>query len=412
MKDTKRVLILGFALFAMFFGAGNVLLPSAIGLRVGEHLLLATIGFVITGVGLPLVGLLVVFKNKGNYLTLFDPMGKMFSKIFLLLAFLSIGPIIAIPRTAATTFEMGIYPIFPSVNATIVTGIFFVLCILFCINKAKVLDEIGKILTPLLLITLIILIVLGIFNKDTVVNPVTVKNVFTFSFLEGYNTLDAIAAIIFGQLIYKAVKNEKNAMKLSIKASFIALIGLMGVYAGLMYLGNTVNIPNAIQYDRTEYTIKITEVLLGNYGKIILGIITSLACLTTAIGLIASVSEFFEELLNEKIDYKIIVIVISTISFIISQLKVDIIIKLAGPILNVFYPVLIVLIGLTIFKGRLITDRVIFYTTYTTLTIAIIDQIMANTLPLSQIGMAWLVPTVIVLMISILVKEFKYGYKS
>ncbi len=405
MKETKRILVLSFALFAMFFGASNVFLPSYIGLRAGSDFFAAALGFTLTGIGLPLIALLVVFKQKGDYLSLFEPMGKMFSKIILLLAFLSVGPIIAIPRTAATTYEMGVLPLFPSMNSTLSTLMFFIICLFFCFNKNKVLDEVGKILTPILLITLIIVIIAGFFNKDTIINPTVVNNTFTYSFLEGYNTLDAIAAIIFAQFIYFSVKKEKNPMKISIKAAILSLIGLMFVYIGLMYVGNNINIKNAISYDRTAYVIKITEVLLGNYGKIVLAIITSLACLTTSIGLIAAVSEFFEKLFNNYIDYKIIVIIISVISFLIAQLKVDIIIKLAIPILLVFYPILIVIVCLTIFKGKVITDKVIAYTTYTTLIVAIIDQIITK-LPLHSIGMAWVIPTVIVLVISIL-KENK-----
>lgn len=407
MKNTKKSIILGFALFATFFGAGNVLLPPTIGLNIGKSLLSSTIAFALPSVGLSLVSLLIVFRNKGEYKDLFAPMGESFYKIFLLLSFLSIGPIIAIPRTASTTFELGILPIIPNANRMFISLVFFVIVVLFCLNKTNVLDEIGKILTPLLLLTLICLIVVAIFSPELrIARPAKVPNTFIYSFLEGYNTLDAIGAMMFGKLIYQNVRKEKDAMKISVSAAIIAAVGLTLVYYGLMFLGNSVNIQNAFDLSRTQLLVALSNQLLGNYGRIILAIIVTLACLTTAIGLTVAVSDYFESLFKSSVEYKNIVIVIAAISFILSQLSVDLIIKLAVPILFVFYPVMIIILIFNVFKGKLITDKVISNCTYTAVVITIFDMFV-KILPLSSIGMAWIFPTIIVFIFTIILEKRK-----
>lgn len=358
----------------MFFGAGNVFLPSYIGIRVGSSLYLSIIGFAITAVGLPLIGLLVVIKNEGNYLRLFEPMGEMFSRIYLILTFLIIGPIIAMPRIAATTYEMGILPLFPNLNKVIVSLIFFSICILFSINKNKVVERVGSYLTPLLIITLILLIISGLVYKNNVVVS-KLNNPFIFSFIEGYNTLDAIASIVFAKLIYDSVKNEKNSLNISKKACIIAAICLVLVYAGLIFLGNRIFIENGLDKARTILILDITKKLLGNFGIVVLALIVILACLTTSIGLISAVSNYFVELFDYKIKYNIFVVIITLIAFLISYLSVDSIINLSVPILSIFYPVLIVIIILNTFKGKYINSKVIQVFTYITLIISIINQI-------------------------------------
>lgn len=395
----KKVLVFGFALFAMFFGAGNILLPPFIGQMYKSSLLLSSTGFVLTAVGLPLCALLVVFKYKGDYLKLFEPMGEKFSKIILFLSFLSIGPIIAIPRTIATTYEMSVKPLYNGMNSLVFGIVFTVIIILFSIKKSEIVENIGKILTPALLISLLILIGAGILKGNKLEFDFN-SYAFFNSFIEGYNTLDAIAAVIFAELIFNGVKNEKNPMMLSIKAALIAAVGLSVVYVGLIYLGAGVNVDNL---GRTELITYITTEYLGNFGLIILAVIVFFACLTTAIGLVAAVSDYFEYLLNGKVKYNVIVLFVSFVSFLISQLGVDKIIHYAVPILVVFYPVLIVILILSIFKGKIINDRVILICTYTALISTVIS--FKVTMPLNNISMPWLIPTVIAFLLSLILKN-------
>ena len=391
-KQKFKTLIIGFALFAMFFGAGNVLLPPFIGLKTGSSYYMSIIGFILTGVGLPLLTLLVIFYIDGKYEKLFESLGKPFSKFLMVVAFLTIGPAIGIPRTAATTFEIGMKPFFPELSPIVGSIIFFLINLFFVMKKSDVLNKIGKLLTPTLLITIVVLIIKGIVSPIANIGVAMSQDAFSQGFLEGYNTVDAVAAVIFAGLVWKSLGqtiNDKELLKkTSIKAAFIATLGLSAIYSGFIYLGATSNAPMDIE--RTALLNLITKSLLGNYGVAILSIIVSLACLTTSIGLIVSVSSYFEEVLNYKVKYNLLVLVIIFISYVISQLGVDKIINYALPILLVFYPLLITVLFLTLSKANQDVSK---YTTYTTFVVSIIDQIYP--LPLHNQGFAWLIPALI-----------------
>lgn len=392
-KNQKfKTLVIGFALFAMFFGAGNVLLPPFIGLKTGSSYYMSIIGFVLTGVGLPLLTLLVIFYIDGKYEKLFEPLGKNFSKFLMVAAFLTIGPAIGIPRTAATTFEIGMKPFFSSLSPIVGSIIFFLINLFFVMKKSNVLDKIGKLLTPTLLVTIVVLIIKGIISPIASTSAGVSPDAFSQGFLEGYNTVDAVAAVIFAGLVWKSlgqtISDKEVLKKTSIKAAFIAALGLSAIYSGFIYLGATSNAP--IDIERTALLNLITKSLLGNYGVALLSIIVSLACLTTSIGLIVSVSSYFEEVLNYKVKYNVVVLVVISISYAISQLGVDKIINYALPILLVFYPLLITVLFLTLSKASPVVSK---YTTYTTFVVSIIDQIYP--LPLHNQGFAWLIPALI-----------------
>ena len=392
-KNQKfKTLVIGFALFAMFFGAGNVLLPPFIGLKTGSSYYMSIIGFVLTGVGLPLLTLLVIFYIDGKYEKLFEPLGKNFSKFLMVAAFLTIGPAIGIPRTAATTFEIGMKPFFPSLSPIVGSIIFFLINLFFVMKKSNVLDKIGKLLTPTLLVTIVVLIIKGIISSIASTSAGVSPDAFSQGFLEGYNTVDAVAAVIFAGLVWKSlgqtISDKEVLKKTSIKAAFIAALGLSAIYSGFIYLGATSNAP--IDIERTALLNLITKSLLGNYGVALLSIIVSLACLTTSIGLIVSVSSYFEEVLSYKVKYNVVVLVVISISYVISQLGVDKIINYALPILLVFYPLLITVLFLTLSKVSPVVSK---YTTYTTFVVSIIDQIYP--LPLHNQGFAWLIPALI-----------------
>lgn len=406
MKSKFRTLIIGFALFAMFFGAGNVLLPPFIGLKAGTSFYMSIAGFVLTGVGLPLLALLVVFYIDGDYTKLFEPLGSKFAKFLMVSAFLTIGPAIGIPRTAATTFEVGLKPFFPYLSPIIGCFIFFLINLIFVMRKSDVLDKIGSLLTPALLLTTVILIIKGIIKPIAPIGLPSISDAFSQGFLEGYNTIDAVASVIFAGLVWKSlsqtISDKELLKKTSVKASFIAALGLSAIYAGFIYLGATSSTVFSGDIERTALLNGITTRLLGNSGMILLAIIVSLACLTTSIGLIVSVSSYFEEVLNYKVKYNAIVMFVVTMSYIISQLGVDKIIKYAIPILIVFYPLLIVVLFLTLSKTG---EKVYKYTTYTTFVFCIIDQIYP--LPLHSQGFAWLIPTFIAYAVLTLVYNWK-----
>ena len=307
-------------------------------------------------------------------------------------AFLTIGPAIGIPRTAATTFEIGMKPFFPSLSPIVGSIIFFLINLFFVMKKSNVLDKIGKLLTPTLLVTIVVLIIKGIISPIASTSAGVSTDAFSQGFLEGYNTVDAVAAVIFAGLVWKSlgqtISDKEVLKKTSIKAAFIAALGLSAIYSGFIYLGATSNAP--IDIERTALLNLITKSLLGNYGVALLSIIVSLACLTTSICLIVSVSSYFEEVLSYKVKYNVVVLVVISISYAISQLGVDKIINYALPILLVFYPLLITVLFLTLSKASPVVSK---YTTYTTFVVSIIDQIYP--LPLHNQGFAWLIPALI-----------------
>jgi len=409
---TKDVITVGFALFAMFFGAGNMIIPPYIGLQVGKGWSSAALGFGLSGIGLPLLGIMAMAKNKGSLEHFAGKVSYRFSILLGTLVILCIGPMLAIPRTGATTYEVGIKSIFPSISPIISSIIFFSLTLYFSMNKSKVIDILGKILTPILLLMLGVIIIQGIWHPlgDTVATGV--KNPFEVSFTEGYQTMDALASIIFAGIVINSIKSKGytqsgDQVKLAIFAGIIAAAGLFLVYGGLMYLGATASsfVPKSV--DRAALLIVITNGLMGFLGRIPLGIAVSLACLTTAVGLTAATGNFFSEITHNKLSYKAVVITTTIISMVISNIGVERIIKLSAPVLVTLYPVVIVLITLNLFDNMIKNKSIYLTTIVGTFPMSLFNGLQAaevdlgyvgkivSYIPLSESGFGWLITAAI-----------------
>lgn len=407
MKKKKECLILGLALFAMFFGAGNLIFPPSIGLNVGNKWYIALLGFFITGIGLPLLGI-IAFNNVGNLNNFADKISYKFNRIYCSLLILTLGPLLAIPRTGATTFELGIIPNFPMARPVIVIGIYFFLTLIMVLNPSKIIDNIGKFLTPVILLMLSIIIIKGIFFKiGTPIKVELIKNPFSFGFLEGYQTMDALGSILMGAVIVSELKikgytDRKTQRWLLVRAAFIAAFGLSIVYGGLLYLGATTSsIVSGMK--KTSLIVYITTILLGDIGTKILGICVSAACLTTSIGLTTIVGNYFSTI--SKFSYKSIVTLTCIFSSIVAISGIESIIKISIPILTILYPTTIILIILNLFK----TKKVIIYQISVVITLITsfvdvgykifkIDELrfIFNIIPFSNDGFIWLVPVVII----------------
>lgn len=410
----KDMIIIGFALFAMFFGSGNLIFPPSLGRMVGDQYWIGLIGFMIMGVGLPLLGVMATAKVGGDFRTVGNHVSPLFSTILITALMLTIGPLFAIPRTAATTFEIGIKPFFENINPIMVIGVYFLINTLFVISPGSIVDLIGKFLTPVLLITLMILIIKGSILPVGPVTETTLDNVFANSLIEGYQTMDALAAVCFGGMIVHTIRSKgyekpKEIVKLTLKSSLIAITGLGIIYGGLMYLGMyTGHMSGTIE--KTALVVSLAEQILGRTGSILLAISVSLACLTTSIGLTATGAEYFSELTKGKLPYWVAAILISLVSMGIALMGVDQIVGLTLPVLKILYPVIIVLIGLAFADKWIASDRVYQVAVYTTLMISILD-VMGQTLglipvqkvigliPLSNIGFPWIVPVLVVFMV-------------
>ena len=410
-NKTKDVFVLGLALFAMFFGAGNLIFPPYLGLIAGQNWVVCAIGFFITAIGMPLLGIIASAKAGGTIDAVGNKVGSIFSKVFATIIILAIGPLLAIPRTSAVTYEMGIKPIFPGFSPILASIIFFALTLYFVIKPSEIVDKLGKILTPLLLIMIFVIIIKGIISPLGTPTTLMQENPLSKGFKEGYQTMDALASLVFAgvilsSLVGKGYKDVGEQVKLTIKAGIIAAIGLCIVYGGLIYLGASANSVYPATMDRSKLLMAITNTLLGNFGKIALAIVVALACLTTSIGLTATVGTFFNKLSNNKLSYSLIVIITCIFSAIFANVGVDMIVKISVPLLVTVYPIAIVLILMNVFDDFLPNSSYVgavigalLISLYEGLSVAGMNlsflKPIIDSIPLSSFGFAWLIPAII-----------------
>ncbi|MFH4907773.1 MULTISPECIES: branched-chain amino acid-like transporter carrier protein BrnQ3 [Staphylococcus] len=358
----KNTWIIGFTLFAMFFGAGNLIFPPNLGLDSGQFFWPSILAFALTGIGLPLLGVVVGALDKQGYIGSLNKISPKFSVVFLIIIYLTIGPLFAIPRTASTSFEMTITPIAhtnSSLALFIFTIIYFLVVLYLCINPNKMVDRIGSLLTPLLLITILAMIIKGFVdygsNTHSQAAEAFTSNFAGFSqgFTNGYLTMDAIAAIAFSMIVVNAVKatgvtHANKIFRQTLLAGIIAAVALMFIYISLGFIGNHMAVPqekvaSLISNDQNIGTYLLTTMAstgFGAFGKYLLGIIVALACLTTACGLIVSVSEYFNRIFP-RILYKTYVIIFTLVSFILANQGLNSVITMSVPVLSIVYPVAI-----------------------------------------------------------------------
>lgn len=433
----KNTWIIGFTLFAMFFGAGNLIFPPSLGLDSGEYFWPAILAFALTGIGLPLLGVIVGALDKQGYIGSLNKISPKFSIVFLIIIYLTIGPLFAIPRTASTSFEMTVTPIAhtnSSLALFIFTVIYFLIVLYLCINPNKMVDRIGSILTPLLLITILAMIVKGFMdyhgNPSSQAAEGFTSNFTGFSqgFTNGYLTMDAIAAIAFSMIVVNAVKatgitHANKIFKQTLIAGLIAAIALLFIYVSLGFIGNHMNlssgkIASLKANDQNIGTYLLTTVAsigFGTFGKYLLGIIVALACLTTACGLVVAVAEYFHRIFP-KLSYKVYVIIFTIISFILANQGLNSVITMSVPVLSIVYPVAITII-LLILLARLIPTKPIAQQ----IPIAIVSIISVlsvihtqgwlklnfiDSLPLKQYSLEWFPIAVIFTIIGYIVAVF------
>lgn len=419
----KDVILTGFALFAMLFGAGNLIFPPMVGYVVGDQWISAAAGFFITGIGFPLLAILSSALAGKELDDFADKVSPLFSKIFNVVLILAIGPFLAIPRTGATAFELMLLPHVDGNNGMykyVFLACYFIIVFLFSIKANAVIERIGKILTPVLLIILAVIVVKGVFFPIGEPMAKDISNTFRYGFYNGYQTMDTLAAIIFSSIILKAIRNGRNLtlkqeMSFLSNSSMIAVCGLSLVYGGLLYIGAT-SYGVLHSTGTTQLLTDIVNKLLGKEGNLALGVCVAGACLTTAIGLTATVGDYFSSLL--KTSYEKVVTATVVLSFIFAGFGVDAIVKVSAPILTFLYPVAIVLIVLNCFKKYISSDKTYlgavigagiigFFEMTQTLGINLqfLNKIYIK-LPLQTFGLAWVVPSLIfAVLFSILFKK-------
>ncbi|WP_339017616.1 branched-chain amino acid transport system II carrier protein [Fusobacterium animalis] len=411
MYKTKDVLLTGFALFAMLFGAGNLIFPPMLGYETNSSWISTMLAFTITGVGFPFLGILSVSIVGNGIKDFANRVSPTFSKIFAIISILAIGPMLAIPRTGATAYEITF--LYNGMESSIYKYIYLIcyfgIVILFSLRANKVIERVGKILTPILLILLFLIIIKGIFFANLSVKPDIYPHAFKRGFLEGYQTMDTIASIAYAGIILKAIKSgrnltQKQEFSFLIKSGLVAILSLALIYGGFALVGAKMH-SVLVTKDKIELLVKTTSYLLGGYGNLILAICVAGACLTTAIGLVATVGEFFSSITSFK--YENIVIFTVIISFLLSILGVESIIRISVPILIFIYPVMISLIILNLFGKYIKNDYVYKGVVLFTGIIGLIESLeslgiknyytnsILEILPFSDYGLTWLFPGLI-----------------
>ena len=409
-KTNKDIIVVGFALFAMFFGAGNLIFPPYLGVISGSSWITGFTGFILSDVGLALLAILAAAKCNGDINKVLGRSGKNLAIILGSAIMICLGPLVAIPRTSATTFEMGVQPLFSGFSPILFSIIFFAATFILTIKPSKVVDIIGAYLTPALLVALAILIIKGIIIPiGEMSSTPLIENLFSEGIKQGYQTMDALgavalSAVIITSLANKGYKNEEQKIKLTLKSGVVAAIGLVLVYGGLTYLGATVSTMYGIDVVRTKLIVEITASLLGTPGKVILAVIVALACLTTSIGLTSATAQFFEKITYGKLKYELVVTVVCVFSAIVSNFGVSTIIQFAAPILDIIYPATMVLVIMTLFGTKIKNDNAFKGATYTALLVSIltvangmdiVNISFIDELPFSTLGFNWIVPVLI-----------------
>ena len=344
--DNKQILISGLALFAIFFGAGNLIIPPYLGYVSKEGWLMSSIGFNLSDSLLILLGILALSKNSASPKKFGSKISKNFGTGLVLVAITLVGPLLSIPRTAATTYEVAIANYYPNFNRVLFSLIFFALVYIITINGSKVIDRVGKYLTPILLAILLVLIASASRGENISINFST-DNI-ARGFTEGYQTMDSLGpifltGIILEDLRTKGFSKEDELKRATIYSGLIAVIGLSLVYTGLAYIGSKANFFVEGQMTRADILNIIAKTYLGNGVKAVLFIVVACACLSTAVGLTSAFAQNFTKSLPIKLTYKTYVRIGVILGFILSILGVEDIMAISVPILLFIYPIVITL---------------------------------------------------------------------
>lgn len=405
----KDALVIGFALFAMFFGAGSLIFPPYLGMETGTSWFLGFICFFLADVGLAFVTIVAMVNGNGSISGVTGIIGKIPSLIMNTAVIICLGPLLAIPRTAATTYELTITPLFPKLNTLLFSVIFFALVIALTIRPSKVVDIIGKFLTPLMVIALVILIGAGILHPLGEIGGGIVESTVREGILNGYQAMDVLGALAFAIIIISSVQahgytENTERVQITAKACLLSGIMLFMVYGGLTYLGATVSSKYDITtVNQASLIVDITQDLLGVFGVAMLGIIVGLACLTTAIGLTSASAAYFESITGGKVKYTVVVIIIGVLSMAVSNFGLSTIIGIATPVLSLVYPVVVVLIILSFLKKKLKNPNIYKGAALLALIVSLLTLAdtygmpmpFLKTLPFTSVGLNWIIPAIV-----------------
>jgi branched-chain amino acid:cation transporter, LIVCS family len=417
------LLALGFMTFALFLGAGNIIFPPSAGMAAGENIAPAALGFLLTGVGLPLLTIVALARVGGGMALLTAPLGKRAGVLFAVAVYLAIGPLFATPRTAVVSFEMGVAPFSGNSSTALLlyTLAYFAAVLFLSLNPGQLVDRIGKYITPVLLAALLVLggaallVPAGAIGQ---VSPDYQSTPFVQGFLQGYLTMDTLGALVFGIVIATAIRDHgvtdgKLITRYSVIAGLIAALGLSLVYLALFYLGATSQEIAGEAQNGVQVLTAYVQHTFGTAGSLLLAVVITLACLTTAVGLLTACGEFFSGLL--PVSYRTVVITFGLFSLLVANQGLTQLISFSIPVLVGLYPLAIVLVALSLLDDLWCSSARVFRPVMVvTLVFGLVDGIAAaggkalvpsffSQLPLADQSLGWLLPVLLTLALAVVV---------
>ncbi|MDE1462051.1 branched-chain amino acid transport system II carrier protein [Spartinivicinus poritis] len=414
---TIDIIAIGLMTFALFLGAGNLILPPGLGYDAGAELTPVMIGFLLTGVGLPLLGIVATAKMNGGLPTITKHLHAKVAFIIGLVIYLSIGPLFAAPRTAVVAYEMSVIPLAelttePNQYLWLYSIVYFSAVLLISLFPGRLMDSIGKVITPLLVVVLVLIAAGTFLNPQGELQSTTQIEGSPFSkgFTEGYLTLDTLASLVFGIVIVNSLRqrgitDSKQLTKYTLAAGFIAAVGLSLVYISLAYLGATSHGLMAEKINGAQMIGVYINQIYGHWGQVILAIAITLACFTTAVGLMTSCGEYFHECWPQ-VSYRTFVIICTALTALVANVGLSQLMTLAIPALLAIYPVAIGLILLCFISDRLSNPRLVNSLTLLAIfCVSLFDGLNAagieaikpvhdvyQQLPFASQGLTWLIP--------------------
>ncbi len=416
MSKRRDTWVAGLTLFAMFLGAGNIIFPPYVGVQAGSGWLWAALGFLLTAAGFPMLSALAVVNSGGNTDQLSRRFSIRFGQALSAVILLMIGPLFAIPRTAATTYELSVAPFLGDAfnGRWLVVGVsvlFFAVTYVLAIREGRFMDAIGLVLTPMLIALLVATIALSIINPlGRPADSSLTENLIGYGFKAGYQTMDGIGALVLSGTITALLAakgyNPGASGRMLRRVVLIAGVLLGGVYLGYIWIGASGSAMLGGLHTRAQTLTAALGRLAGPTGQALLALVILFACLTTAAGLTVTFAQYFNRLTKGWIGYRGWVAIAVGVSFIISLLGVERIIALADPVLAFAYPLCIVLVALALLGRRVKRDgafggAMVGAILFSTLSLAHTlwpqwgwaDQVI-RWLPLSDFGFGFVLPTV------------------
>lgn len=433
--------------FGMLFGAGNLIFPVSMGQRAGVEVFVATLGFCITGVGLPLLSVLALSSsNSASVTDMAKLVGKKFSIFFTTALYLCIGPLFAIPRTATVPFQVGVVPFLPEDTKQgmlfLFSFLFFVFALILSLKPGKLLTYVGKVLNPLFLLFLGILLFVAVLfpiGRLHALNPVSgyEKGSFLKGIFEGYNTMDVMGALAFGNVLIQTIRSmqgneestgeestgeesageeaEKRFRFVTVLSGSLAALLMVLLYFALSYAGAESRLVFSVQENGGDTLHSLSTYYFHRFGGMLLAVIIYFSCLKTAVGLISSAAMAFQEMFPERFSYRIYVFLFTICSFVISNIGLSRIIQYAVPVLFFIYPICIVLILLCLFGKAFSYNRAVFQSAiYCTIPFAFLDALKVlleralsrlpgaaavlsffSPFPFFSMGLTWLLPSLL-----------------